>query len=250
MPNKKIYTRTEFEEMKESGAQKMSEDESLCKDALDVFVRADNHSWLYQSSWLGEPALNLPQDLFAIQEVIFKTRPKYIVELGVAWGGGLLFASTLMEVLGGNKVIGVDTFMPDDLKERLLSHGKISERLVLINRSSTDPQTIEQIRSIIGSCREVMVFLDSFHTHEHVLNELRMYSPFVGKGQYIICGDTIVEDMPLQKHRPRPWGPGNNPKTALRQFLSEDNRFQIDSKLDKKLLFTNNPSGYLKCHKD
>jgi cephalosporin hydroxylase len=155
-----------------------------------------------------------------------------------------------MEALGGKKVIGIDIYMPDDLKERLFSHGKISDRLVLINQSSVDPQTIEQVKSIIGQSRDVLVLLDSFHTHNHVLEELKMYSPLVGKGQYMVCGDTIVEDIPIQSHRPRPWGPGNNPKTALCEFLKENDRFEIDQGIDKKLLFTNNPDGYLKCCKD
>ena len=250
MSDKKLYTRSEFENMRTDSAKKMSQDNSLYKDALDVFVRADRYSWIHQTSWFGEPVLNLPQDMFAIQEIIFQTKPKYIIEVGVAWGGGLLFYSTLMEALGGQKVIGIDVYIPDDLKERLFSHGKISDRLVLINQSSTDPQTINQIESIIGQSRDVLVLLDSFHTHDHVLKELKMYSPFVGKGQYMVCGDTIVEDIPTQTHRVRPWGPGNNPKTALHQFLKENDRFKIDHSIDKKLLFTNNPDGYLKCCKD
>jgi len=250
MSKKKFYTRDEFENMRSDSAEKMFRDGSLYEDALDVFVRADRHSWIHQTNWFGEPVLNLPQDMFAIQEVIFRTRPKYIIEIGVAWGGGLLFYSTLMEALGGKKVIGIDIYMPDDLKERLFSHGKISDRLVLINQSSTDPQTIDQIKSIVGQSRDVLVLLDSFHTHDHVLKELQMYSPLVGKGQYLICGDTIVEDIPVQTHRVRPWGPGNNPKTALSQFLKENDRFEIDRRFDKKLLFTNNPDGYLKCCKN
>ena len=250
MSNKKLYSRAEFENMRTDSAKKMSQDSSLYEDALDVFVRADRYSWIHQTNWLGEPVLNLPQDMFAIQEIIFQTKPKYIIEVGVAWGGGLLFYSTLMEVLGGEKVIGIDVYIPEDLKERLFSHGKISDKLALINQSSTDPQTIEQIRCITGQSRDVLVLLDSFHTHEHVLKELEMYSPLVGKGQYMICGDTIVEDIPIQTHRVRPWGPGNNPKTALRQFLRENDRFEIDHEIDKKLLFTNNPDGYLKCYKD
>ena len=250
MSDKKLYTREEFEEMRLDSAKKMAQDESLYDDALSVFVRADRHSWIHQTNWFGEPVINLPQDMFAIQEIIFRTRPKYIIELGVAWGGGLLFYSTLMEALRGHKVIGVDIYIPDDLKDRLFSHGKISDRLVLINQSSINLQTVEEIKSIIDPCREVLILLDSFHTHEHVLKELNMYSPLVGKGQYIICGDTIVEDIPVQQHRVRPWGPGNNPKTALRQFLKENGRFKIDHGIDKKLLFTTNPDGYLKCCKD
>ena len=250
MTDEKKYTRSEFENMRTNSAEKMSKDLSLYKDALDIVVRADRYSWIHQTSWFGEPVLNLSQDMFAIQEIIFQTRPKYIIEIGVAWGGGLLFYSTLMEALGGLKVIGVDIYIPDDLKDRLFSHGKISDRLVLINQSSINLQTVEEIKSIIDPCREVLILLDSFHTHEHVLKELNMYSPLVGKGQYIICGDTIVEDIPVQKHRVRPWGPGNNPKTDLRQFLKENDRFKIDHGVDKKLLFTNNPDGYLKCFKD
>jgi cephalosporin hydroxylase len=250
MSKKKLYTRDEFENMRSNSAEKMFQDSTLYKDALDIFVRADRHNWIHQTNWFGEPVLNLPQDMFAIQEVIFRTRPKYIIEVGVAWGGGLLFYSTLMEVLGGKKVIGIDTYMPDDLKERLFSHGKISDRLVLINQSSVDSQTIEQVKSIIGQSRDVLVLLDSSHSHNHVLEELKMYSPLVGKGQYMVCGDTIVEDIPIQTHRPRPWGPGNSPKTALRDFLKENDRFEVDHRIDKKLLFTNNPDGYLKCRKD
>jgi cephalosporin hydroxylase len=248
--NKKIYTRDEFENLLESSAKEMASDKQLCDDALDLFVHADRHRWVHQTKWFGEPILNLPQDMFALQEIIFKTKPKFIIEIGVAWGGSLLFHSTLLEVLGGQAIIGVDTFIPDDLKARLASHGSLSERLILIEGSSVEQNTVDQIQSIIGDCREVMIILDSFHTHEHVLNELRMYSPLVGKGYYLICSDTIVEDIPEQKHRTRPWGPGNNPKTALKQFLSENDRFQIDTIICNKLLLTCNPDGYLKCCKD
>ena len=250
MMDKKLYTRSEFEIMRKDVAKKMSQDHSLYKDALDVFVRADKYSWIHQTNWFGEPVLNLPQDMFAIQEIIFNSKPKFIIEVGVAWGGGLLFYSTLMEALGGEKVIGIDVYIPDDLKKRLFSHGKISDRLILINQSSTDPQTIDQVKSLIGQSRDVLVLLDSFHTHEHVLKELNMYSQLVGKGHYVVCGDTIVEDIPIQTHRIRPWGPGNNPKTALREFLKKNDRFKSDHGIDNKLLFTNNPDGYLKCYKD
>jgi len=248
--SKKLYTREEFETLREESAQTMAVDRELHRDALRVLVQADHHRWIHQTNWLGEPILNLPHDMFAIQEIIFKTRPRFIIEVGVAWGGSLLFYSTLMEILGGERIIGIDIYIPDDLKERLASYGKLSERLTLINGSSIEQDTIGQIKSITGDCREVMVFLDSYHTHDHVLKELRLYSPLVGEGFYLICGDTIIEDMPEQKHRSRPWGPGNNPKTALDQFLKENNRFDVDKVLENKLLFTCNPGGYLVCIKD
>jgi len=226
----------------------MVKDESLRRDVLDVLVRADNYNWIHQTTWFGEPILQLPQDMFALQEIIFKTRPSFIIELGVAWGGSLLFYLTLMEVLGGERIIGVDIYLPEDLKERLASHGKLSERLILINGSSIEQDSLSRVKSIVGNCREVMVVLDSYHTNDHVLKELHLYSPLVGKGFYLICGDTIVEDMP--KPAERPWGPGNSPKTARDAFLRENDRFEVDERLENKLLFTCNPGGYLKAIKE
>ena len=250
MANKKMYTRLEFEKLRKESAERMAADKQLHQDALQVLVQADHYRWIHQTNWFGEPILNLPQDLFALQEIIYKTKPKYIIEVGVAWGGSLLFYSTLMEILGGERIIGVDTYIPDDLRERLYSNGRISERLTLINGSSIEKNTVDQVKTIIGDCREVMIFLDSYHTHDHVLKELRLYSPMVGKGHYLICGDTVVEDIPEQEHRERAWGPGNNPKTALLQFLNENSRFNVDKVLENKLLFTCNPGGYLVCIKD
>jgi cephalosporin hydroxylase len=243
---KKLLTREEFENLRVESARGMNADRELCRDALDVLTRADEHMWIHQTNWLGEPILNLPQDMFAIQEILFRTRPKFVIELGVAWGGSLLFYSTLMEILGGERVIGVDIYMPEDLKERLSSHGSISGRLELMNLSSVEEDTVGRIRTIVGDCREVMVLLDSYHTHDHVLRELRLYSPLVGRGYYLVCGDTIVEDIPEQKHRPRPWGPGNNPKTAVDQFLKENEDFEVDRDLENKLLLSCNYGGYLR----
>jgi cephalosporin hydroxylase len=202
MSNKKLYTREEFENMRKESAKAMIADQELRRDALKVLIQADYYQWIHQTNWFGEPILNLPQDMFALQEIIFKTRPKFIIEVGVAWGGSLLFYSTLMEVLGGERIIGVDIYIPDDLKERLASYRKLSERLTLIEGSSVAPDTLSQIKSIVGDCREVMVFLDSYHTHDHVFKELQLYSPLIGKGYYLICGDTIIENIPEQKHRP------------------------------------------------
>jgi cephalosporin hydroxylase len=96
----------------------------------------------------------------------------------------------------------------------------------------------------------VMVLLDSNHTHEHVLRELRFYGPLVTKGQYLIVSDTIVEDIPTQEHRPRQWGPGDNPKTALRAYLQETDRFEVDAYASTKTLLTCSPDGYCRCIKD
>lgn len=247
---KKLYTREQFEKMRVSMARDMAADARLRKMALEVVVRGDAYHWIHQTSWFGEPILQFPQDMFAVQEIIYKTRPDYIIEIGVAWGGSLLFYSTIMEAIGGKKIIGVDIFMPPDLKKRLSSRGRLSRRLVLINGSSVDPATVAKVKAIVGRSRKLLIILDSSHTHDHVLKELRLYAPFITKGNYLICGDTIIEDMPVHKKRPRPWGPGNNPKTAVRQFLAENDRFEVDAELQNKLLFTCNEGGYLKCRKD
>lgn len=92
-----------------------------------------------------------------------------------------------------------------------------------------------------------MVILDSHHTEEHVLKELNIYSKFISKGNYLICGDTIIDFIPEQKHRPRPWGPKNNPHTALKKFIKKNKRFKNDKEIENKLLFSCNPNGYLKA---
>ncbi len=246
-----MYTRQEFEALRIKSAAEMAADENLQRNAWDVLIKADRYNWIHQTTWFGEPILQLPQDMFALQEIIFKTRPKYIIELGTAWGGSLLFYSTLMECVGGERIIGVDIYIPDDLKQRVGSFGRISERITWVKGSSVEESTLDEIKSIIGNERQVMVVVDTFHTHEHVLKELRLYSSLVGLGCYLVCCDTHVENIPeIVENRPRPWGKGNNPMTALREFLNENDKFEVDKQLENKLLFTLHPGGYLKRCKE
>lgn len=249
-PERKLLTREEFERLRLEQARAMAADKALERDALDVLARADHYHWIHQSTWFGEPVLNVPQDMFALQEIIFSTRPDYVLEVGVAWGGSLLFYATLMEALGGKGIIGIDTYIPDDLRTRLAGFPRLSKKIHLVNGSSVDPQTVAQTQAITGGTRKLLVVLDSDHSHDHVLKELRTYAPLVGRGHYLVCSDTIVERLPLQTHRPRPWGPGNNPATALAEFLREDHRFEVDHDLENKLLFTCNPGGFLRCTSD
>jgi len=247
--DKPIITKDEFLQLNEQAAQEMSVDQGLQRKAREVLIEADRHRWIHQTTWFGEPLLNLPQDMFAVQEIIWRTRPDFIIEVGVAWGGSVLFEASLLEILGGQKVIGIDIFIPPDLRQRLAMHGKLSERLVLIEGSSTAADTLSQVTALLGGSRKVLVILDSYHTHEHVLSELRAYAPLIEKGQYLICGDTVVEHIPTQLHRSRPWGPGNNPATALKEFLSQTDRFVVDEKIDHRLLLSCHPGGYLRAVK-
>lgn len=244
---KTIISREQFFELNRQCAEQMCADGKLLEDALDVLVRADRYRWIHQATWFGEPVLNLPQDLFAVQDIVWRARPEFIIEVGVAWGGGMLFEAMLLEILGGKQVIGIDIFVPEDLCERLRKYDTLFRRMALIEGSSTSEETLSEVEKLLGGSKKALVILDSNHTHEHVLNELRAYARFVGKGQYLICGDTIIERMPAQAHGPRPWGPGNSPATAVKAFLKEDGRFVVDEDIDRRLLFSCHPGGYLRA---
>ena len=245
---KKILTRAEFEALRIGAAEKMAADTGLINAARDLKVAAGHkYYYVHQTNWMGEPCLQLPQDMFAFQEVLFKSRPDYIVECGVAWGGTLLYFASLLKLLGGKKVIGIDVFIPEDLRERLTGpQNPLASMIELINASSVEESTAEKVRKIVGSDSTVLVVLDSDHTHEHVLRELKLYAPLVKKGQYLICGDTIIEYQPPADERPRPWGKGNNPATALREYMKANDGFEIDRELENKLLMSNMPGGYLR----
>lgn len=247
-----MYTKKQFEKFLLESGKKMSEDNGLNKKASDLLIEAAEYNWIHQSKWFGEPILNPAQDIMARQEIIFETKPDYIVEIGVAWGGSLLFYSTLMTILGGKKIIGIDKFIPQDLIKRLRKNKRLSKRIILINGGSTEVETLKKVEQIIGKNRKLLIILDSNHTHEHVLKELQLYSPLIGKGYYIVCDDTFVENIkvPSKINKDRPWGLGNNPETARREFLKENKRFEVDKILQNKLLISCNPNGYLKCVKD
>tara|TARA_Y100000389_G_scaffold125116_1_gene122463 strand:+ start:1892 stop:2641 length:750 start_codon:yes stop_codon:yes gene_type:complete len=243
---KKIISKKDFQTLNNFYAKKMSNDKKFNKDAVNLLVKGDaNYRWVHQNTWMGEPILNLPQDIIATQEIIFKTKPDYIIETGVAWGGSILFLANMLKIFGGKKVIGIDIFLPDRVKHAINKHKSLKKNISLIKGSSTDIKIIDKVKKIISGSKKVLVILDSHHTHDHVLKELDLYSKFVKKNNYIICGDTIVEFIPKQKHRPREWGPGNNPYTALKKFIKINNRFKIDEKINNKLLLTCHPKGYL-----
>ncbi len=241
-----MMTRDEFEAYRIQKAAEMAGDKELHGKVLDILTHSDHFNWYHQMTWMGEPVLQFPQDLFAVQELVYRLRPKFIIELGVAWGGSLLFYASLLDMFGGQGVIGIDLFMPQDVKDRLQSHSIMVRWGWLHEGSSTDPKTIEWLTNVLDGETRNLVILASAHDHKHVLEELTLYAPFVGSGYYLICGDTIIEEMPPQIHRPRPWGPGNSPKTALDEFLVSHPDFVPDKGLENKLLFTCNPGGWLR----
>jgi len=207
------------------------------------------YRFAYNFSWLGRPVIQLPEDIVAMQELVWNVKPDLIIETGVAHGGSLVFYASLLELLGAGEVLGIDIDIRQHNRSEIERH-PLAKRVALLQGSSVSAKIIAEIRRVAAGKNRVLVILDSDHTHQHVLAELRLYSPFVKRGSYLVVFDTIIDDLPADCFPDRPWSPGNNPKTAVRAFLAENDRFQIDARITDKLLFTAAPDGYLRCIKD
>lgn len=226
----------------------MMENRRLLSRALEVKVEAGHdYMWVHQTTWMGEPCLQLPTDMMAMAEAIYKSQPEYIIECGVAWGGTTLYLASLLALSGGKSVIGIDVYIPNDVRDRI-ANSRVGNQVVLLEMSSVEESTLEHVHSLISGSSRVLVLLDSLHTHDHVLAELNLYSSLIREGQYLICGDTAIDIQPPAPTRPRPWGPGNNPATALRKFLETDTgrSFEVDTDIENRLLISNNWGGYLR----
>jgi cephalosporin hydroxylase len=205
------------------------------------------HKYAYNFSWMGRPLIQMPQDMIAMQEIIWKIKPDLIIETGIAHGGSLIYYASLLEMIGGDGyVLGIDLDIREHNRAEIENHS-MYKRIKMIQGSSIDSVVIENVREHVSKKRSVLVILDSNHTHDHVLNELELYSPFVTKNSYLVVFDTLVEDMPddLQP-TDRPWGKGNNPKTAVCEWIKKNPSFEIDKGIEHKLLITVAPDGYLK----
>lgn len=236
-------------EGRERSVRSMAEDASFRELSLEWMRRSIEHRYSYQFDWMGRPIIQYPQDILAVQEIIWRTRPELIIETGIAHGGSVLFSAAMLELLGGDgRVVAVDIDIRKANRREIEAH-PMSERVTLIEGSSIDEGVAAEVRRHAEGREGVLVLLDSNHTHEHVLSELEAYSPLVRPGGYLIVFDTIIEDMPQGFYKDRPWDRGNNPKTAVREFLRRDGRFEIDRDVLDKLWITVCPDGYLRCVK-
>lgn len=202
------------------------------------------HKYSYNFTWMGRPIIQFPQDMVAMQEILWSLRPDLVIETGVAHGGSIVYYASLLELIGHGEVLGIDIDIRAHNREALEAH-PMSKRIRLLQGSSISSEIIAKVHDIARGKR-VVVVLDSNHTHEHVLAELRAYAPLVCKDGYCVVMDTIVEDLPASLFPDRPWGPGNNPKTAVREFMAENGDFVIDSDMESKLLITVAPEGYMR----
>jgi len=243
-------TSNEFNEINKKNIQKMKSDKELNDISKRWFTLSSNYEYSYHFTWLGRPIIQFPQDIIAMQELIWQIKPDVIIETGIAHGGSLIFYASMMELLGGNgQVLGIDIDIREHNRVEIEKHPMFS-RITMIQGSSTDPEVTEKVRTFAKDKKKILVVLDSLHTHDHVIKELELYSPLVSKGSYLVVFDTIIEDMPEDFFPNRPWSKGNNPKTAVCEFLKKNDRFVIDKDLENKLLITVAPDGYLKCVKD
>jgi cephalosporin hydroxylase len=225
-------------------------DNELHALSRDWLQRASIHRYSYNFTWLGRPIIQHPTDMLALQEIIWSTRPDLIIETGVAHGGSLIFSASMLELLGENgMVVGIDIDIRSHNRVEIEKH-PMSKRISLLEGSSTSDVVLAEVRRIASQRKRIMVVLDSNHTHAHVTEELSLYSPLVKKGSYLVVLDTVIEDVDESMLGDRPWGKGNNPKTAVWDFLRENDRFVIDRDLEAKLLITVAPDGYLRCVKD
>jgi cephalosporin hydroxylase len=227
----------------------MQADPELKRLRREMIRAIAKYRYSYNFTWYERPIIQLPDDVLAIQELIFRVKPELIVETGVAHGGSIVFSASMLELLGRGSVVGVDIEIRTHNREALEKH-PLKKRFHLIEGSSIDDRIAAQVRALAAGKKPVMVILDSNHTHDHVLRELELYSPLVGKGSYLLVLDTIVEHADEGSFPGRPWGKGDNPKTAVYAFLAKNDRFAIDKEVEDRLLFTVAPDGYLKCVKD
>lgn len=231
-------------------------------DAGHVFSKiSTTPKYSYNFAWLGRPIIQYPQDIVAMQELIWLIRPDLIIETGIAHGGSLIFSASMLAQLdmcdaieagvsfnpqeSRRKVLGIDIDIRAHNLAAIQAH-PMASRIQMIQGSSIAPELIKQVRQIASDYKRILVCLDSNHTHEHVLAELEAYASLASVGSYCVVFDTIIEDMPADMFPDRPWGPGNNPKTAVREYLKTNPDFEIDKQIDHKLLISVAPDGYLK----
>jgi cephalosporin hydroxylase len=240
----------DFQERNKELSDSMSQDSGLKALTQEGFARSSKYEYSYHFSWLGRPIIQFPQDIIAAQEIIWRVKPDLIIETGIAHGGSLILSASMLELLGGDgEVLGIDIEIREHNRVEIEMH-PMFKRIAMIEGSSIDDAVLEHVHNIAKSKERVLIFLDSNHTHKHVLQEMELYSPLVKKGSYLVVFDTVVEDMPDEYFADRPWGKGNNPKTAVWEFMKTNDRFEIDKELENKLLITVAPDGYLKCVKD
>jgi cephalosporin hydroxylase len=242
---------------------RQGQDVELRELSLNWLCKAAQYKYSYHFEWLGRPIIQHPQDIVGLQQVIWDVQPDLIIETGIARGGSLIFCASMLELLSscsGNPagtVLGIDIDIRKHNRAAILAH-PMSKRIRMLQGSSTSPEIANQVQIFARDFKRILVCLDSNHTHEHVLEELRLYSPLVSRGSYCIVWDTVIADMPNDAFSNRPWTKTANPKSAVSDFLrtiiktpingfdGQPLNYEIDKFLESKLLITVASNGFLR----
>ncbi|QGG48897.1 cephalosporin hydroxylase family protein [Heliorestis convoluta] len=235
-----------FDIERNEAIKEMAKDKEM-KEISNKWMRFNTkHKYVYNHKWMGVPIIQLPNDIMAIQELIWEVKPDLIIETGIAHGGSIIHAASILELLGNTgEVLGIDIEIREHNLKRIMSH-PMSKRIKMIEGSSVEEKTLNYVTKISSNKKNIMVFLDSCHTHEHVKKELDIYSNFVSKGSYLVVFDTSIQFEPNEFCDNRPWGVDNNPWTAVHEFIKENENFIIDESIHNKLVITSAIDGYLK----
>lgn len=235
-----------FQQRNREFIKKMSQDFEIKELTRNWFNASLHYEYPYHFTWLGLPIIQFPQDIIAMQEIIWQVKPDLIIEAGIARGGSIIFYASMLELIGKDgRVIGIDIDIRRHNRINIEKH-PLCKRITLIEASSVDASTVQKVYKLSQGKRQIMVVLDSNHAYEHVSRELSYYSPLVTKGSYLVVFDTVIDDIPDEFCEDRPWGKGNSPKAAVREFLKNNDDFEIDKNIASKLLITVCPDGYLK----
>ena len=241
--------RLEFEAHKKEMSIALGKDDAVFRQALDTLVSLDKYDYSYLWSWMGLPIIQMPADVMATQEVIWATKPDVIIETGVARGGSMVFMAAMLQLIGKGKVVGVDIDIRAHNRSAIESH-PMASRIEMIEGPSTSTETMDRVRAAIPTGASVMVVLDSDHSRDHVLDELRHYAPLVTEGQYMVVADTLLgrcEPSQVPTKRSQVLLPSDEPLAALHAYLKETTRFELDEVINGKLVLSSSPGGYVRC---
>ena len=242
--------RKQFEAQKNIDINRLGDNSKVFAQSKEMIMGLDEYNYTYLWSWMGLPIIQWPADIMATQEVLWRVKPDIVIETGVARGGSVVFMASMLKMMGKGKVIGIDIDIRPHNRKSIESH-QMSSNILLIEGPSTALETLEKVQSQISDNDVVMVILDSDHSYDHVLEECRTYSRFVTKGSYLVVADTFVghlseDEAPIK--RSKLWFKGNEPLAARDQFLLETNTFEVDDEINKKLVLSSSPGGYLRCN--
>lgn len=236
----------DFARQRDAWRSALGADDELRRSAVDLQVAADRHAYTYTWEWLGVPIIRVPDDVVVLQELVWSLRPDRIVETGVARGGSLILNASL-QVLAGltPRVLGIDILILEHTHRALADH-PMARGIELLECGSTDVESVKRTSEFLDGSDAALLVLDSNHTHDHVLDELRQLAPLLPVGSYVVVADTLIEEFPEGHYVDRPWDRGNNPLTAVRAFLAENADFELDTQWSRRALMSEFRDGILR----